>query len=78
MDDNEIPPNLNITLNDPEIQCIVFSDGIGGDFMRISTDFGVMLNRRKFPHWQPDDFVKAFIDLIETKYKVKFIPREEK
>lgn len=44
--------------------------------MRISKDDGIVLNRAMFPNWDPGDFVKAFINIIENNFDVKFVPRE--
>ena len=60
----------------PEVRSYVLSDGKGGEFMRISKDDGIVLNRAMFPNWDPGDFVKAFINIIENNFDVKFVPRE--
>lgn len=44
--------------------------------MRIS-DKGIEFNREAFPNWQPDDFTKAIIDLLENAYDLKFVKKIE-
>ena len=62
--DKEINPPV-------EIENIIFGDGMGGEFMRISGKDGIVFNREKFPTWEPDCFAKAFIHIIQKNYKVK-------
>ena len=48
-----------------------FSDGFGNWFIRIEKD-GIKFNREKFPNSGPDDFAKAFIEILERNFKVRF------
>jgi len=65
----------DIQIHNPEVKNIVFGDGVGGEFFRISKQDGVLLNRSMYPEWQPDDFVNKFIEIIERNLDVHFTRR---
>jgi len=59
-------------VHDPEVKNIVFGDGKGGEFLRISKIDGVVLNRAMYPDFTPDDFVSKFMEIIEKNLEVNF------
>lgn len=41
-------------------------------FLKINRDQGIVFNREKYPNSTPDDFAKAFMDILEKEFTVKF------
>ena len=38
---------------------------------------GIFFNKEAFPNAMPDDFVNAFINILENSYKIKFLKEEK-
>lgn len=55
---------------------IEMSNGEGTWFIRI-TENGIKFNRDKFPDSKPDDFAKAFMEILENNFSVKFTKKLE-
>lgn len=66
-----------IKIAEQEIRNIVFQDGKGNEFLRLSKDKGIVLNREVYGDWQPDDFVQAFIDTLEKQFEILFKRKEQ-
>jgi hypothetical protein len=44
-------------------------------FIKLTED-GVKFNRDAYPNDNPDDFAMKFIEILESKFNVKFIKKE--
>ena len=55
----------------PASREIIFGDQKGSWFMKITKE-GFKFNRERFPHAEIDDFAKAFMELLEKSFDVKF------
>lgn len=65
---------LEIKKNQPS--CITFSVDRKEWFMKMN-DKGIFFNHEEYPDLKSDDFAKEFIDLMESKFKIKFYEIEE-
>lgn len=72
----EVCPMLDLTAyKECETPCIRFEIQYK-EFLKLDRS-GISVNRENFPDWKPDDFVKAFIEIMERNYSVKFENEEE-
>lgn len=55
-------PNIIFSINDV-------------DFLKIDEPNGLTLYRENFPNFNPDDFVKEFLDILEKNFNVKFVKK---
>lgn len=51
--------------------CLTFSVDGNTWFMKMN-DKGIFFNHEEYPDLKADDFAKGFIDLMESKFKIKF------
>lgn len=59
-------------INEPEIIFEIDS----GKIITMTND-GIKIHRENFPNFNPDDFVKAFLYILENLYTVKFERKAE-
>lgn len=72
MDDEFITLKLDDTQIDKSASQIVFSTDAGKWFMKITAS-GLVFNREEYPNCEADVFSKAFMELLEKQFKIKFI-----
>lgn len=53
----------------PSMFCFSLKDK---EIIRISEEDGIKFSLENFPDWTPDDFAKAFVDILQKIYRVKF------
>ncbi len=49
----------------------------GVDWAFKVTNKGIIFNKEKFPFTTADEFAKAFVDILEMQYEVKFEKRQD-
>ena len=74
--DNPNPPGI-LKLNENICNSMIFSLGNVPWFFRISKE-GIFFNKEAYPDFIADDFAKAFVDILEKSYDLKFEKREVK
>ena len=72
MDETEpesLPPDVTIYTPGDRNICFFIQEK---EFLKMDKN-GIALNRENFPHWKPNDFVQAFIEILEKSFAVKFV-----
>jgi len=68
--------NMETSIELNEKSEIIMSVDLDKWFIRISCD-GIKFNHEEYPNVSLEGFAKAFCDLLEKNYKVKFIKTED-
>lgn len=64
-----------IKISDHAPKNIIFQ--IKGKEILVMNENGIKCNRENFPDWQPDDFVNAFLNILENKCHVEFVRKPD-
>lgn len=72
MNEHRSVETVNLNLNNPPPKFTFNSGGPNNTWLIEITAEGIKFNREFFPDTNPDEFAKAFIEILEKNFEVSF------